>query len=302
MGELGRMNMQLDEVDNASSSRCGGDAVGRTHVITDRCVDDDYQLLDKIGEGQYAEVWRGERDGREYAIKLINKGASGMMKGIDKEIEIMLHVQNEDCVKLHAVYETNVEVQLVMELLAGNDLFDRIFNSERYSEGDAKKLIKKICMGVKQLHDKNCIHRDLKPENILLVSPDDNCNAKVADFGLSRLFPEGSARQQQAGTLCGTPGYVAPEVLERVPYSYAVDVWSLGVITYITVCGFPPFPLNMERASVKKVMRADFSFPSPYWDENTEECKDFIRQMLVLKPAERATMEQVLSHPWLADD
>merc|ERR1712199_93937 len=95
-----------------------------------------------------------------------------------------------------------------------------------------KRLVKKICEGVKQLHDKQVIHRDLKPENILLVSPDNCWNVKVADFGLSRLFPEGSGRQVKTGTLCGTPGYVAPEVLERVPYSYGVDVWSLGVITY----------------------------------------------------------------------
>merc|ERR1711998_237901 len=268
-------------------------------VITSRPVDADYNLIEKIGEGKYAEAWRAEKDGRQYAVKLIDKAESGVTV-TDKEIEVMTRIRNanEHCVQLYAVYETDEEVQMVLELLEGRDLFDRIITLKRYTEQDAKRLLKAICMGVKQLHDKNCIHRDLKPENILLVSPDDNCNAKVADFGLSRLFPEGSARQQQAGTLCGTPGYVAPEVLERVPYSYAVDVWSLGVITYITVCGFPPFPLNMERASVKKVMRADFSFPSPYWDENTEECKDFIRQMLVLKPAERATMEQVLSHPW----
>merc|ERR1712159_106873 len=178
--------------------------------------------------------------------------------------------------------------------MQGSDLFERILTLGKYNEAEAKVLLRRIAEGTQHLHSKSIIHRDLKPENILLVSPDDNTNCKVADFGLSRLFPEGSARQQQAGTLCGTPGYVAPEVLERVPYSYAVDVWSLGVITYITVCGFPPFPLDMQKDSVRKVMRADFSFPSPYWDGVSEECKDFIRKMIVVDTKQRATMERVL--------
>merc|ERR1712159_211861 len=185
--------------------------------------------------------------------------------------------------------------------MQGSDLFERILTLGKYNEAEAKVLLRRIAEGTQHLHSKSIIHRDLKPENILLVSPDDNTNCKVADFGLSRLFPEGSARQQQAGTLCGTPGYVAPEVLERVPYSYAVDVWSLGVITYTAVSGFPPFPLNMDRESLKKVRSADFSFPSPYWDNNSDACKDFICKMLVLEPELRASIEQVLAHPWLAD-
>jgi len=268
-------------------------------IITDRSVDHDFELIEKIGEGQYAEVWRAVRHGLEFAVKIIDKADSGMTV-TEKEIAVMMRVANSDCVKLYAVYETEAEVQMVLELLKGGDLFDRI-QHQRYSECDAKRLIKKVCEGVKQLHDKQVIHRDLKPENILLVSADNNWNAKVADFGLSRLFPEGSARQIKAGTLCGTPGYVAPEVLERVPYSYAVDVWSLGVIAYTAVSGFPPFPLNMDRESLKKVRSADFSFPSPYWDNNSDACKDFICKMLVLEPELRASIEQVLAHPWLAD-
>merc|ERR1711871_247964 len=204
-------------------------------------------------------------------------------------------------VGLFEVYETETEVQLVLELLEGYDLFDRIIKKQKYSEPEAKILIKKACEGVAHLHEHNVIHRDLKPENILLVSEEDDTDCKVADFGLSRLFPEGSAREQKTGTLCGTPGYVAPEVLDRTPYGYGVDVWSLGVITYITVCGFPPFPLDMASDSVAKVKNADFSYPSPFWDNKSAEVKDLIKKMIVKDVDARFTLEQTLAHPWFAD-
>jgi len=270
-------------------------------IISDRPVDADYELIEEIGSGQYAVVWRAEKKDdpdQIFAVKLIDKKASGMSV-TDKEIAVMMRIQNENCVRLHAVYETEDEVQMVLEMLEGADLFDRIINKQKYTEAEAKVLMKKICLGVKHLHERNIMHRDLKPENILLVSPDDDTDAKVADFGLSRLFPEGGPKEQKTGTLCGTPGYVAPEVLNRAQYSYGVDVWSLGVIAYISVCGFPPFPLDMDAASVKKVKTADFSFPSPYWDGNTDECKDFIKKMIEADVGKRATMDQVLAHPFL---
>merc|ERR1711998_818126 len=146
---------------------------------------------------------------------LIDKGSSGCSV-TDKEISVMIRIQNPHCVRLFEVYETETEVQMVLELLAGADLFDRIIQKQKYSEEEGKQLIARVCLGVKHLHDQHVIHRDLKPENILLVSQEDDIDSKVADFGLSRLFPEGGPREQKTGTLCGTPGYVAPEVLRRV--------------------------------------------------------------------------------------
>jgi calcium/calmodulin-dependent protein kinase I len=277
------------------------------NCIVKKNVEDDFDLIEEVGQGQYATVHLANKTGgagdeipEEVAVKLIDKKASGMSV-TDKEIAVMMRIDDPNCVKLYRVYETDDEVQMVLEYLQGSDLFDRIIQKQKYDEADAKKLMKKVCMGVNSLHQKNIMHRDLKPENILLVTEDDDIDCKVADFGLSRLFPEGGPREQKTGTLCGTPGYVAPEVLNRTPYSYKVDVWSLGVITYITCCGFPPFPLDMQADSVAKVKSADYSFPSPYWDSQSEDCKDFIKKMIVMNPEERASMEQVLAHPWLAD-
>lgn len=263
-------------------------------------VENYYDIGDEIGQGQYAVVHRGTHNetGQVVAIKIIDKGDTGMTV-TDKEVAVMLRIDDPNCVKLYEVYETETEVQMVLELLEGADLFDRIINKQKYSEAEAKILMKRVCLGVEHLHSKNIMHRDLKPENILLATMDDDVACKVGDFGLSRLFPEGGPREQKTGTLCGTPGYVAPEVLNRVPYSYGVDIWSLGVIAYITLCGFPPFPLDMQAESVKKVKTADFSFPSPYWDDNSEECKDFIKKMICVDPDKRATLAEVLAHPWL---
>lgn len=264
-------------------------------------MEDDYDLIEEIGQGQYAVVHKAEskEDGKVVAVKLIDKGDTGMAV-TDKEVAVMLRIDNENCVKLYEVYETETEVQMVLELLEGADLFDRIIQKQKYTSAEAKILFKRIVLGVQHLHSKNIMHRDLKPENILLQSPDDDTACKVGDFGLSRLFPEGGPREQKTGTLCGTPGYVAPEVLNREPYSYGVDVWSLGVIMYITLCGFPPFPLDMQADSLKKVKTADFSFPSPYWDGVDENAKEMIRMMIVVDPEKRATIDQILAHPFLA--
>merc|ERR1711871_1140949 len=183
--------------------------------------------------------------------------------------------------------------------------------------------MKRICDGVKHLHEMKVIHRDLKvtarllcqnsadcwcdylsllwtqPENILLASPDGDTDCKVGDFGLSKLFPE-NQKNLTTQTLCGTPGYVAPEVLNRKQYDEKIDVWSLGVIAYIVLCGFPPFPLDMAANSVAKVKSASFSYPMPHWDGISEDAKDFINKMIVVDVGKRMCMEDVLAHPWLA--
>lgn len=276
-------------------------------AVKNEDVEDYYEFTDDIGTGQYAQVFRAQKrsdgpDAIDIAVKLIDRKDTGadMQSVTDREIEVMLKIDHPSCVKLHEIYQTEDQVQLVMELMDGRDLFDRIITRQRYTEDNARKLMTQVCHGVKYLHTQNIIHRDLKPENILLCNADEDTECKVADFGLSKLFPE-EAMDLQTQTLCGTPGYVAPEVLNRQPYGVKIDVWSLGIIAYITLCGFPPFPLDMASNSIEKVMNAQFTFPMPKWTGISEEAKDFISNMIVVDVDARMSMDEVLAHPWLAN-
>uniref|UniRef100_A0A3B5LMN0 Protein kinase domain-containing protein n=1 Tax=Xiphophorus couchianus TaxID=32473 RepID=A0A3B5LMN0_9TELE len=136
-----------------------------------------------------------------------------------------------------------------------------------------------------------------QPENLLYYNMDENAKIMVSDFGLSKTLEHGVM-----STACGTPGYVAPEVLAQKPYSKAVDCWSIGVITYILLCGYPPFFEENETRLFSKIMRAEYAFHSPFWDDISESAKDFIRNMMEKKPTKRFTTEQALRHPWIAEN
>lgn len=140
------------------------------------------------------------------------------------------------------------------------------------------------------------MHRDLKPENILYANRDDNSPIKVADFGLARQLTGGEMMK----TACGTPGYVAPEILKNQGYaSGAVDVWSAGVVLYILLCGFPPFYEEELPALFDQILHARYDFPSPWWDKISEDAKDLVKQMLTVNPTVRITAAKVLDHPFV---
>lgn len=272
-------------------------------------VDNYYDMLETLGEGQFGEVFQAQHKttGKVVAVKFIDRKQSGAnMDSITaQEIEVMLRIDHPNCVKLYEIYQTDTEIQLVMELLRGGDMFDRIKREKKLSEQNARVIMQQVCTGVKCLHDRKIIHRDLKPENILLVHPTDSdiCGpdkwaVKVGDFGRSKLFPE-EARQMNTQTRCGTPGYAAPEVLLRRPYTEKIDCWGCGVLAYILLSGFPPFPLNMKSDSVRRTTSAQFKFPLKHWGNVSEEAKDFIKQMLVVDASSRMSMDQALRHPWI---
>eukprot|EP01092_Planopodium_desertum_P003605 TRINITY_DN16666_c0_g1_i3.p1 TRINITY_DN16666_c0_g1~~TRINITY_DN16666_c0_g1_i3.p1 ORF type:complete len:178 (+),score=36.31 TRINITY_DN16666_c0_g1_i3:263-796(+) len=134
------------------------------------------------------------------------------------------------------------------------------------------------------------------PENLLLKSKKSDTSVKIADFGLSRMIDEKAMMQ----TACGTPGYVAPEVLKATGYGEEVDMWSIGVIAYILLCGFPPFYGDTIPEIFEQIMAADFEYPDDYWKGISKSAKDFINKLLVVDPKKRLTARDALSHPWLA--
>ncbi|XP_053870834.1 calcium/calmodulin-dependent protein kinase type 1B [Malaclemys terrapin pileata] len=184
-----------------------------------------------------------------------------------------------------------------MQLVTGGELFDRIVARGHYTERDASRLVRQVLGAVSYLHQLGVVHRDLKPENLLYASPLEDAKIMITDFGLSKLESDGVM-----ATACGTPGYVAPELLEQKPYGKAVDSWALGVISYILLCGYPPFYDDNDSELFAQILKGEFEFDSPYWDDISDSAKDFIRQLLQRDPETRYTCEQALQHPWISGD
>ncbi|RXM92319.1 Calcium/calmodulin-dependent protein kinase type 1 [Acipenser ruthenus] len=180
----------------------------------------------------------------------------------------------------------NIENEIaVLHKVSGGELFDRIVEKGFYTEKDASKLIQQILDAVKYLHDMGIVHRDLKPENLLYYSMDEDSKIMISDFGLSKI--EGS----------GTP-----EVLAQKPYSKAVDCWSIGVIAYILLCGYPPFYDENDAKLFEQILKAEYEFDSPYWDDISDSAKDFIVHLMEKDPRKRYTCDLALQHPWIAGD
>ncbi|KAJ8331017.1 hypothetical protein O5D80_001027 [Batrachochytrium dendrobatidis] len=259
-----------------------------------------YDMQHTIGTGAFSEVKLAvERsNGQKYAIKVIDKakckGKEGM---IEMEVNILKRVRHPNIVQLYEMYEFNDKIYLVMELVTGGELFDEVVGRGKYTEKETAKTIQRILGAIDYLHALGIVHRDLKPENLLLSEKGKSSKIMISDFGLSKIFNDVEVMK----TACGTPGYVAPEVLRRQGYGREVDIWSLGVITYILLCGYPPFfdPNNVEL--FKKIMTGRFEFDSPWWDNISDKAKDFVRRLLVLDPKQRYTAAQALSHPFILE-
>jgi serine/threonine protein kinase len=147
------------------------------------------------------------------------------------------------------------------------------------------------------MHDNNIVHRDLKPENLLLTSEKNDFDIKVVDFGFATEVDGDNLRAH-----CGTPGYIAPEILKDLPYGKSVDMWSFGVILYILLGGYPPFYDKNQQLLFRKIMKGAYVFHPEYWQEVSDEGKDLIRKLLVVDVPSRLTVEQALAHPWFAGE
>jgi len=182
---------------------------------------------------------------------------------------------------------------LIIELVTGGELFDQIIARGTYSERDAANIIRQVLEAVDFMHKNGIAHRDLKPENILVTGPNNDI-IKVSDFGLSKDFGK-----EKLKTACGTPDYVAPEVLRGASYDNTVDIWSIGVISYILLCGFPPFYGSTDQQIFERILRAEYDFPSPDWDQISDDAKEFVGAILILDYRLRPHAEQCLEAPWI---
>jgi len=278
--------------------------VGRSEPI-----ENFYALGDILGSGSFSDVKLCTEiaTGKKWAVKIVAKEGKTQdehrMDIIMVEIRILQSVHHQNIVQLKDIFETSTHFYIIMEIISGGELFDKIVELSHYSEKEASNVVAQILRGLDHLHSKRVVHRDLKPENLLLSSKEPNADVKITDFGLSEIFDDGQTISMDKAV--GTPSYLAPEVLLLLdtgkPYGREVDLWATGVITYILLCGFPPFYGETDDDIYDKIVEGDWCFLSPYWDHVSDSAKDLISKLLALDPAKRLTAQQALAHPWIAD-
>mmetsp|Transcript_69843 Transcript_69843/g.195280 ORF Transcript_69843/g.195280 Transcript_69843/m.195280 type:complete len:436 (-) Transcript_69843:66-1373(-) len=260
-----------------------------------------YQIGKTLGEGTFGKVKFAinTETGDSVAIKVLDKEKiqkQSMGAQIKKEISIMKVVHHSAIVKLTEVLASRTKIFIVLELVTGGELFDKIVSAGRLTEDQARFYFRQLVDGVEYCHSKGVCHRDLKPENLLL---DEHGNLKISDFGLSALYdgegPDGSSRSQLLHTTCGTPNYVAPEVLADMGYDgRTADVWSIGVILYVLLAGFLPFDEPTMTALFRKIQQADFAYPKWF----SPEVKLLLDKILVADPAVRVNLKTVKDDEW----
>lgn len=303
--------MQHESVDSfeGANTKKRPDARRPDVMITDALtnVRDKYHINEKeLGHGHYGVVRKcmDRETNKWYAIKSIRKSKVSKIEVLKREIEILKEVNHPHIIKLIEVHEDAKYLHLITDLCTGGELFDRIISKTQspeghHSERDAAKLIRDILDAINYCHtQKQIVHRDLKPENFLFSTNADDSPIKIIDFGLSRHDDQFMGIMQ---TKVGTPYYVAPEVLKR-QYTKSCDIWSIGVITYILLCGYPPFYGDSDTQIFESVKAGRFDFPSPEWDSISMDAKKFICQLLQLNPGSRLTAAQALQHKWIMDN
>ncbi|CAM9969619.1 calcium/calmodulin-dependent protein kinase type 1-like isoform X1 [Lampetra fluviatilis] len=283
------------------SGSAGGDLCAPSWKKQTEDITATYELREVLGTGAFSEVVLAQEkaSGRLFAVKCITKQAlRGKESSIENEIAVLHKLKHENIVSLEDIYESKTHLYLVMQLVSGGELFDRIVEKGFYTEKDASALIRQVLDAVRYLHQMDVVHRDLKPENLLYDSPDPDSKIMISDFGLSKIQIGGDVMS----TACGTPGYVAPEILAQKPYGKEVDCWSIGVISYILLCGYPPFYDENDATLFEQILKAEYEFDSPYWDDISDSAKDFIQHLMEKEPVKRYTCSQALEHPWIAGD
>ncbi|KAL5246988.1 hypothetical protein ACHWQZ_G019004 [Mnemiopsis leidyi] len=198
------------------------------------------------------------------------------------------------------IYEDRENVYVVMEQVAGGELFTRLADVENYSEFHAAAIVRDVLKGVQYLHGENIIHANIKPENLLSQNSGEFSPTVLADFYMSSLMSHGVLMNG----VCGNPSYVAPEILRGFPPSRESDVWSIGVITYVLLSGLEPFPSpnHGDAGTYSNVVRCDYEFIKPFFNKVSKNAQDFISKLVTLVPEERLTVKEALQHPWVTGD
>jgi calcium-dependent protein kinase len=252
----------------------------------------------KLGEGSYGAVSKctNKSTGATRAVKSISKAQMKNLDRFKQEIAVMKIMDHPNIIKLFESFEDHRNIYLILELCTGGELFDRIIDSGHFTEVQAAIVMQNMFRAIFYMHENKICHRDLKPENFLFTTkePIEKTHLKVIDFGLACKF----SADQVLTTKAGTPYYVAPQVLAG-KYDQSSDMWSLGVIMYVVLCGYPPFYGESDADVLAKVRLGNFSFNAADWKNVSEDAKNLIRMLLKMNPKDRYTAEQSLNHVWV---
>ncbi|KAG2782435.1 hypothetical protein JG687_00000593 [Phytophthora cactorum] len=252
-----------------------------------------YAITRHLGEGSYSTVKQvtHRKKGGFYACKIVDKLSLSDVDraALSHEVRVLSSVSHVNIMRLYEVIEDDAKCYLVTELAEGGDLFDRIVKQGKFPEREAQKVAAALVEALHYCHTHSIIHRDVKPENVLLSGDD----VKLCDFGFARQL---NHQEDQASDSCGTPGYAAPEILDGRSYGLEVDVFSLGVVTYIMLCGYPPFPMKLAQL---RTHRFNVRYPSKDWAAIHPDVKTLISKMLHVDPKERPSMAVLRTHAWI---
>ncbi|XP_070806279.1 myosin light chain kinase, smooth muscle [Pituophis catenifer annectens] len=269
-------------------------------INTEQKVSEFYHVEERLGSGKFGQVFRlvEKKSGKVWAGKFFKAYSAKDKENIRQEISIMNCLHHPKLVQLVDAFEEKANIVMVLELVSGGELFERIIDEDfELTERECIKYMKQISEGVQFIHKQGIVHLDLKPENIMCVNKI-GTRIKLIDFGLAR-------RLENAGSLkvlFGTPEFVAPEVINYEPIGYATDMWSIGVICYILVSGLSPFMGDNDNETLANVTSATWDFDDEAFDEISDDAKDFINNLLKKDMRDRLNCTQCLQHPWLQKD
>ena len=264
---------------------------------THQNLETDYQKIKMLGEGSYGEVWlvRHKILGKDFAMKIIEKSPYSNSKQIINEINILKQLDHPNILKILEFHLENDKFYIITDYCPEGELFNEIDKKQKLTEKETSFIIYQILQAVRYCHKMKVVHRDIKPENIMITSreADGLHHIKLIDFGTAKLFADGNKHK----AMVGSSYYIAPEVL-RGKYDEKCDLWSVGVIMYILLCGVPPFNGDDEDEILRAVSIGKYDTTSDFFVNLSPNAKDLICKLLTFNPAERISAKDALSHPW----
>lgn len=252
----------------------------------------DFEIGRPLGKGKFGNVYLAREKKTKYVIALKVMFKSQLQSHhvehqLHREIEIQSHLRHPNVLRLYGYFHDATRVYLILEYAPKGELFKELTKAKKFDDKQSARYVYQVCKALQYCHSKRVIHRDIKPENILIGF---NGELKIADFGWSVHAP--SSRR---ATMCGTMDYLPPEMIENSVYDEKVDLWALGVLTYEFLVGKPPFESSTPAATYQRIRQVDLRFPPHV----SAEARDLISRLLVKEPKRRATLGEVMSHPWI---